>query len=48
VAKLVPARGKGKGAVAAMPDFMARLKKNYVRPRLDSAPILAEMREDRY
>ena len=47
VAKLVPAK-KRKTRVK-MPDFMARLKKNYgnqVFP--DSQPILDELREDRY
>jgi antitoxin (DNA-binding transcriptional repressor) of toxin-antitoxin stability system len=47
VAKLVPT--KKKKANAKMPDFMARLKKNFgnqVFP--DSQPILDELREDRY
>jgi hypothetical protein len=51
VAKLVPAKAKGKGAAVAMPDFMARLKKNYGnRPLPDSrpVPVLDELREDRY
>ena len=47
VAKLVPLK-KDKQKVK-MPDFMARLKKNFgnqVFP--DSQPILDELREDRY
>jgi antitoxin (DNA-binding transcriptional repressor) of toxin-antitoxin stability system len=47
VAKLVPA--KKEKPRAKMPDFMARLKKNFgdkVFP--DSQPILDELREDRY
>ncbi len=49
VARLVPAKAKGKGSAVAMPDFMARLKKNYgERPLPDSRPILDELREDRY
>ena len=47
VAKLVPT--KKKKPSAKMPDFMARLKKNFgnqVFP--DSQPILDELREDRY
>jgi antitoxin (DNA-binding transcriptional repressor) of toxin-antitoxin stability system len=49
VAKLVPAKGKGKGTTVAMPDFMSRLKKNYgARPLPDSRPVLDELREDRY
>jgi prevent-host-death family protein len=49
VAKLVPAKAKGKGASATMPDFMARLKKNYGSlPLPDSQPVLDELREDRY
>jgi antitoxin (DNA-binding transcriptional repressor) of toxin-antitoxin stability system len=47
VARLVPA--KGKDASVAMPDFMARLQKNYGgRPLPDSQPVLDELREDRY
>jgi len=47
VARLVPE--KGKGAAATMPDFMARLKKNYRgRPLPDSQTMLDELREDRY
>jgi antitoxin (DNA-binding transcriptional repressor) of toxin-antitoxin stability system len=47
VAKLVPA--KKEKARAKMPDFMARLKKNYGnRVFPDSQPILDELREDRY
>jgi antitoxin (DNA-binding transcriptional repressor) of toxin-antitoxin stability system len=49
VAKLVPTKSKGKGAVVAMPDFMARLKKNYKGLTLpDSQSVLDELREDRY
>jgi antitoxin (DNA-binding transcriptional repressor) of toxin-antitoxin stability system len=49
VARLVPTKAKGKGATVAMPDFMARLKKNYGDRTLpDSQPILDELREDRY
>jgi prevent-host-death family protein len=47
VAKLVPA--KTKKAPPKMPDFMARLKRNFgdkVSP--DSMPIFDEMREDRF
>jgi antitoxin (DNA-binding transcriptional repressor) of toxin-antitoxin stability system len=47
VAKLVPTKkAKSRGQ---MPDFMARLKKDYgdhVTP--DSQPILDELREDRF
>jgi antitoxin (DNA-binding transcriptional repressor) of toxin-antitoxin stability system len=47
VAKLVPT--KKEKLPAEMPDFMARLKKNYGDRILpDSQPILDEMREDRY
>jgi prevent-host-death family protein len=47
VARLVPV--KGKGASVPMPDFMARLQKNYRgRPLPDSQPVLDELREDRY
>jgi prevent-host-death family protein len=47
VARLVPA--KGKAVSAPMPDFMARLKKNFKdRPLPDSRPVLDELREDRY
>jgi len=49
VARLVPAKAKGKRAPVAMPDFMSRLKKNYgKRPLPDSQPVLDELREDRY
>jgi antitoxin (DNA-binding transcriptional repressor) of toxin-antitoxin stability system len=49
VAKLVPAKAKGKRVPVAMPDFMARLKKNYgERPLPDSQSALDELREDRY
>jgi prevent-host-death family protein len=47
VARLVPV--KGKSASVTMPDFMARLQKNYGgRPIHDSQPVLDELREDRY
>jgi prevent-host-death family protein len=47
VARLVPA--KGKPVAVTMPDFMARLKKNYGDRLLpDSQPLLDELREDRY
>jgi prevent-host-death family protein len=49
VAKLVPAKSKGKKNSATMPDFMTRLKKNYKGRQLpDSQHVLDELREDRY
>jgi prevent-host-death family protein len=49
VAKLVPAKTKGKGDSVTMPDFLARLKENYGGPSLpDSQSVLDELREDRY
>jgi antitoxin (DNA-binding transcriptional repressor) of toxin-antitoxin stability system len=49
VAKLVPAKAKGKAMTVEMPDFMSRLRKNYKnRSLLDSQSILDELREDRY
>ena len=49
VAKLVPAQAKGKKASVTMPDFMARLKKNYGdSPIPNSRHVLDELREDRY
>lgn len=47
VAKLVPTKPKVKPV--AMPDFRARLKKNYggkIVP--DSTPLIAEMRAERF